>query len=42
MGQGLTRRRDSRRFNAVQSDIDRVLPDLRVAYQELIYLAKLQ
>jgi hypothetical protein len=32
----------SRRFNAVRSDIDRVLPDLRVAYQELIYLAKLK
>jgi len=32
----------SRRFNAVRSDIDRLLPDLRVASQELIYLAKLK
>jgi hypothetical protein len=32
----------SRRFNAVRSDIDRLLPDFRVAYQELIYLAKLK
>jgi hypothetical protein len=32
----------SRRFNAVRSDIDRVLPELRVTYQELIYLAKLK
>lgn len=32
----------SRRFNAVRSDIDRLLPELRVASQELIYLAKLK
>lgn len=32
----------SRRFNAVRSDIDRLMPDLRVASQELIYLAKLK
>jgi hypothetical protein len=32
----------SRRFNAVRSDIDRLLSDLRVASQELIYLAKLK
>jgi hypothetical protein len=32
----------SRRFNAVRSDIDRVLPELRVTFQELIYLAKLK
>jgi hypothetical protein len=31
----------SRRFNAVRSDIDRIMPDLRIAAQELIYLADL-
>lgn len=29
----------SRRFNAVRSDIDKVIPDLRVTAQEMIYLA---
>ena len=31
----------SRRFNAVRSDIDRIMPDLRLVAQELIYLADL-
>jgi hypothetical protein len=32
----------SRRFNAIRSDIDRIISDLRVTAQELIYLAKLK
>ena len=29
----------SRRYNAVRNDIDKTIPDLRVAVQELVYLA---
>lgn len=32
----------SRRFNAIRSDIDKILPDLRVTAQELLYLANLK
>jgi hypothetical protein len=32
----------SRRFNAIRSDIDHIIPELRVASQELIYLANLK
>lgn len=32
----------SRRFNAIRSDIDHIMPELRVASQELIYLANLK
>lgn len=32
----------SRRFNAIRSDIDRVLPEIRVAVQEFLYIAKLK
>jgi hypothetical protein len=32
----------SRRFNAVRNDIDKAIPDLRVAVQELVYLAGLK
>lgn len=32
----------SRRFNAVRNDIDKIIPEIRVTIQELIYLAKLK
>lgn len=32
----------SRRYNAVRNDIDKTIPDLRVAVQELVYLAGLR
>lgn len=32
----------SRRFHALRSDIDRILPDIRLVTQELIYIAKLK
>lgn len=32
----------SRRFNAVRHDIDKILPELRVVIQELVYLAGLK
>lgn len=32
----------SRRFNAVRNDIDKIIPDLRVVIQELVYLSGLK
>jgi hypothetical protein len=32
----------SRRYNAVRHDIDKIISDLRVAVQELVYLSKLK
>ena len=32
----------SRRYNAHRTDIDKIIPDLRIAMQELIYLAHLK
>jgi hypothetical protein len=32
----------SRRYNALRNDIDKILPELRVVVQELIYLAELR
>lgn len=32
----------SRRFNAVRHDLDKLLPEVRVVVQELVYLAKLK
>jgi hypothetical protein len=32
----------SRRFNAVRNDIDKIIPDLRVVVQELVYLSGLK